>query len=209
MMRGRFITLEGGEGTGKSTLISALSQALGKRGIECVESREPGGTELAEKVRDLALFPPDGHAWTPLAQALLMNASREDHLSKLIRPALNDGIWVLCDRFADSTRAYQSIDGVSAEVLMRFEDAIVGETRPDVTFILDASPDDLLERRQDRGAADMFEAKDMVFHEKVRQAFLDIAKSEPQRCVVLNALETPQNILAAALSTLENRFEIS
>ncbi len=206
MRAGKFITLEGGEGTGKTTLITGLSIALAKRGIECIRTREPGGTELAEAVRSLALHPPGDKQWSPLAHALLMNAARQDHLEHQIRPTLGRGVWVLCDRFADSTRAYQSIDGVSQTVLKSLEKAVVGETAPDLTLVLDADPDDLVHRRNNRGTADVFEAKGAAFHEKVRQAFLDIAAGEPERCVVLNALQAPADILAQAMETLDNRL---
>ncbi|MCF6329681.1 MAG: dTMP kinase [Henriciella sp.] len=206
MRPGKFITLEGGEGTGKTTLITGLSIALGKRGIECIQTREPGGTPLAEAVRSLALHPPGDEEWSPLAHALLMNAARQDHLEHQIRPTLDRGVWVLCDRFADSTRAYQSIDGVSQIVLKSLEKAVVGETVPDLTLVLDADPDDLVHRRNSRGTVDAFEAKGAAFHEKVRQAFLDIAAGEPERCVVLSALQEPADILAQALEAFDNRL---
>src|SRR6056297_55632 len=126
--KGCFITLEGGEGTGKSTLVAGLPRVLQSRGLETIVTREPGGTVLAEQVRALALTPQKDQTWSPLAHALLMNTSRDDHLNKLIRPALARGAWVLCDRFADSTRAYQSIDGVTDDVLLEIERAIVAET---------------------------------------------------------------------------------
>lgn len=203
MTKGIFITLEGGEGTGKSTLIKALSAHLGAIGITPLLTREPGGTEMAEAVRALALFPPGGGSWSPVAQALLMNASRADHLEKKIRPALEAGTWVICDRFADSTRAYQSIDGLAADTLLAFETAVVGQTRPDMTFILDAAPQALLERRAERGGSDAFEAKPMAFHERVRAAFLDIAKQEPERCMVLDALQTPESVADQAMHALK------
>lgn len=203
MSEGCFITLEGGEGTGKSTLLSGLVETLSNREIPLLVTREPGGTMLAEVVRELVLHPPDEHEWSPLAQALLVNAARADHLQKQIRPALNEGRWVLCDRFADSTRAYQGIDGVARPVLMAIEGAVVGETIPDLTFILDAAPAELAERRQSRGTSDAFEAKDRAFHDKVRAAFLAIAEAEPQRCVVLDALQPPETVLVQALAALE------
>ena len=206
MQSGKFITLEGGEGTGKSTLITGLAAALCKRGIECIQTREPGGTPLAEAVRSLALHPPGDTEWSPLAHALLMNAARQDHLEHQIRPTLARGAWVLCDRFADSTRAYQSIEGVSQAVLKSLEKAVVGETVPDLTLVLDADPVDLLGRRNSRGIVDAFEAKGAVFHQKVRQAFLEIAAAEPERCVVLNALQEPGDILKQALEALDKRL---
>jgi len=206
MLAGQFITLEGGEGTGKSTLIAGLANALRARGISCIVTREPGGTPLAEHVRDLALNPPDGESWSPLAQALLMNAAREDHLERQIRPALRAGRWVLCDRFADSTRAYQSIDGVAMSTLLAFERAVVGETKPDMTLILDGDPELLLQRRALRGTSDAFEAKDMAFHVHVRETFLSIARNEPERCAVVNALQSVESVLGDAVKTIEQRI---
>lgn len=205
--RGRFITLEGGEGVGKSTLVSGLRGALEQRGIDVIVTREPGGTPLAEQVRTLALTPPDGETWSPLAHALLMNTARQDHLEKLIRPALARGIWVICDRFADSTLAYQSVQGVRLDTLQRLQDVVVADTRPDLTLILDGAPEALLDRRRQRAMSDVFEAKDISFHEQIRTAFLDIAKREPDRCVVLDALKSPGEILAEALDSMDARLE--
>lgn len=203
---GRFITLEGGEGTGKSTLIKGLADALARRDIEVVVTREPGGTPLAEEIRTIALTPPDGEVWSPLAHAMLMNTSRDDHLNKLIRPSLERGSWVLCDRFADSSRAYQSIDGVEETTLLALERAVVADTSPDLTLVLDADPAALADRRQSRGTRDVFEDKDMDFHTRVRSAFLRIAEKEPERCVVLDALLTPDEILNRAVALIEARL---
>jgi len=204
---GRFITLEGGEGTGKSTLISSLARELMARGRDVIVTREPGGTLLAEQVRTLALTPPEDHIWTPLSHALLMNTARDDHLTQLIRPALKRGSWVICDRFADSTRAYQSIDGLDMKSLLEIEAIVVGDTRPDLTLILDAAPEALAERRQQRDVSDVFEEKGMEFHEQVRSAFLTIARAEPDRCVVLDALQSPKDVLQSALETISARLE--
>ena len=206
---GRFITLEGGEGTGKSTLIHGLSKALQQRGRNVIVTREPGGTKLAEEVRALALNPPAGETWSPLSHALLMNTARDDHLNKLIRPALECGDWVLCDRFADSTRAYQRVDGQDIETLLKIEHAVVRETRPDLTLVLDGAPEDLAERRRERGVQDVFEQKDLEFHASIRAAFLEIAESEPDRCVVIDALQAPEQVLAQALSVIDSRLEHS
>lgn len=203
---GRFITLEGGEGTGKTTLIEGLNRALTARGHEVIATREPGGTPLAEAIRTLALTPPENEKWSPLAHALLMNTSRDDHLNKLVRPALARGAWVICDRFADSTRAYQSVDGVDPEQLLEIERIIVGDTQPDVTLILDADPEALATRRQQRGVNDVFEAKDLAFHRRIRAAFLSIADREPERCVVLDALRSPEQVLAEALQVIDARL---
>lgn len=206
---GRFITLEGGEGTGKSTLIQGLRTALENRGLNVLVTREPGGTPLAERVRSLALSPPDDLNWSPLAHALLMNTSREDHLTKLIRPALAEGIWILCDRFADSTRAYQSIDGVDSDTLLQIEQIVVGDTRPDLTIILDAAPEALASRREARGVSDVFEARNMDFHNQIRAAFLDIAKAEPDRCAIVDALQAPPAVLARAIDLIDERLKVS
>jgi len=204
---GKFITLEGGEGTGKSTLLGALEHYLTERGLEVLVTREPGGTPLAERIRDIALFPAKGHEWSPLAQALLMNAAREDHLERHIKPALARGAWVLCDRFADSTRVYQSIGGVSDRVLKQMEDVVVGSHGPDLTLILDASPLDLITRREGRGAKDIFERKGMAFHIAVREAFLKIAKLETERCGLIDALQSPEEVLKQALTLIEKRLD--
>ena len=204
---GRFITLEGGEGTGKSTLIAGLERVLAARGLDVVVTREPGGTRLAEAVRNLALHPPEELSWSPLSHALLMNTAREDHLQNLIRPALARGAWVVCDRFADSTRAYQSIDGVDPGDLVAIENIVVGETRPDVTLILDAPPEALAERRKQRNISDVFERKATEFHIRVREAFLQIGRDESDRCVILDALASPEDVLNAALSAIDARLE--
>lgn len=204
---GRFITLEGGEGTGKSTLIQGLRAALENRGLDVIVTREPGGTPLAERVRSLALSPPDDLSWSPLAHALLMNTSREDHLTKLIRPALAKGTWILCDRFADSSRAYQSIDGVDLETLLKIERIVVGDTRPDLTIILDAAPEALSSRREARGVSDVFEARNMDFHNQIRTAFLEIAEAEPKRCAIIDALQSPPAVLARAIDLIDERLK--
>ena len=204
---GHFITLEGGEGTGKSTLIAGLSEALRARGHSVIVTREPGGTKLAEDVRALALNPPAGETWSPLSHALLMNTARDDHLNKLIRPALARGDWVLCDRFADSTRAYQRVDGQDIETLLKIEHAVVRETQPDLTLVLDGAPESLAERRRERGVQDVFEQKDLEFHANIRAAFLEIAEGEPDRCVVIDALRTPEQVLVEALSAIDARLE--
>ena len=204
---GRFISLEGGEGGGKSTLIAGLRGALEARGLEVIVTREPGGTPLSEQVRALALTPPEGETWSPLAHALLMNTAREDHLRKLIRPALASGKWVLCDRFADSTLVYQAIDGGDLGSLRQIQDIVVGDTQPDLTFILDAAPEDLLERREKRAVSDVFEAKDLSFHQKVREGFKAIAEEAPERCVLIDALMDPEQVLEAALQAIDARLE--
>lgn len=198
--RGRFITLEGGEGTGKSTLQAVLRDRLAEQGIDVVLTREPGGTPRAEAIRSLVLSPPGGNPFAPLAEALLMNAARSDHLELLIRPALAAGRWVICDRFSDSTRVYQGVTGnVPADVLLTLERDIVGPTRPDLTLILDAPVTVSQDRRNARkGNPDVFEQRDMDFHQSVRVAFADLAKTEPGRCKLLDAGQAAPVVADAA-----------
>ncbi len=206
---GRFITLEGGEGTGKSTLAKALAEKLEDVGIRAVLTREPGGTPLAEAARQLLLHPPEGQAWSPLSEALLVNAARRDHLEKLIRPALARGDWVICDRFADSTRVYQSIcGGVAPETLLAIEREVLGTTLPDMTFVLDVSLETARTRRAARaGALDAFERRPDEFHEAVRLAFLGIAKAEPKRCRAIDAGNTPEGVLEAVWGQLRDLLQ--
>ena len=197
---GRFITLEGGEGTGKSTLARALAARLADSSIEAILTREPGGTPLAEAARALLLHPPEGETWPALSEALLFNAARRDHIKKRIRPALEAGKWIICDRFADSTRVYQSIEGgVSAEVLRMIEREVLGPTVPDLTLVLDVPIDVARARRAGRaGTLDSFERRPERFHEAVREAFLDIARAEPERCRLIDASGSPDEVAAAA-----------
>jgi dTMP kinase len=208
---GRFITLEGGEGTGKSTLLAALRERLEASGKSVILTREPGGTELAETIRNLVLHPPEGQVWSSMAEALLMNAARTDHLEKKIRPALEAGNWVLCDRFADSTRVYQSVqNGVSANILKLLEQSVLGETVPDLTLVLDAPVEQAASRRAARGgSADAFELREKAFHEAVRQAFINVAHSEPARCVLIDASRTAEDVAGAAWREIEERLGMS
>lgn len=203
---GHFITLEGGEGTGKSTLAKAIARKLEAHGLRVVLTREPGGTPLAEAARHLLLHPPEGEAWSPLSEALLVNAARRDHIEKLIRPTLAQGAWVICDRFADSTRVYQSIEGgVAQSTLLSIEHEVLGHTLPSMTLILDVSLDIARQRRATRsGALDTFERRPDAFHQAVRTAFLDIAKSEPERCWLIDASVTPDLVLSAAWDKIEH-----
>lgn len=192
MERGRFITFEGGEGTGKSTQIGRLVERLRACGVEVVQTREPGGTPGAEIIRR-AVMSGKVADLGPFAEALMMNAARDDHLNELVRPALKRGEWVVCDRFADSTRAYQgALGGVEPQVLAALEDSVVGDTRPDLTLILDLDPEIGLARARARtrvegGRSDRFEDEALETHRRLRQAFLDIATAEPERCVVVDA----------------------
>jgi dTMP kinase len=208
---GRFITFEGGEGAGKSTQIARLSRRLADRGIEAVTTREPGGSPKAERIRQRVLA---GAAkpFGPLAEALLFSAARIDHLKETIRPALERGAFVLCDRFSDSTRAYQGALGDIDPNLMRaLEEATIGDTRPDLTFILDVPAATGLaraaERRRNAGqGADRFEREDAGFHERLRDAFLDIARREPGRCIVIEGNRDPDLVEADIWNSVAERL---
>ncbi len=198
---GKFISFEGGEGTGKSTQIRRLAARLRALGMDVVETREPGGTKGAEIVRRTILsgrVQPLG----PFAEALLMNAARDDHLNEVVRPALQAGKWVLCDRFADSTRAYQgALGGVDSSLLTAFENTIIGKDWPDLTLILDLDPRIGLERaravtRAEGGHAtgDRFEDAEIDSHRRLRGAFLAIARAEPKRCIVIDASRSIEEV---------------
>lgn len=207
--RGRFITLEGGEGAGKSTLAAALKAGLASRGHSVLLTREPGGTPGAERIRDLILSPPEDMAhWQPLTETLLFFAARSDHLDKTIRPALARGEWVICDRFSDSTRAYQAAaGGVQGNYVEMLDGIAVGKTQPDLTLVLDLPLDAARARLSSRGRPyDAIESRTAGYHEAVRQAFLDIARANPQRCVVLDASRAPAEIAAAALAAVDVKF---
>ena len=207
--RGKFITLEGGEGVGKSTLARALVARLSARGISVIQTREPGGSPGAEALRKLVLNPPQElPGWSPLVEALLFYAARTDHLDKLIRPSLASGAWVVCDRFSDSTRAYQAVaGGVTREEVETLDRICVGGNVPDLTLILDlpllTSRHRMTERATD---ADAIESRGADYHERVRQAFLDIAKTNPQRCVVLDAAFEPNALTDAAMKAIDERL---
>ncbi|MFO1151422.1 MAG: dTMP kinase [Alsobacter sp.] len=198
LARGRFVTLEGGEGAGKSTQLRLLGERLAAAGIDCLVTREPGGSPGAEAIRDL-LLGPQSRRFAPLAEALLFGAARADHLATLIRPALRAGRWVLCDRFADSTRAYQgAAGGLPPETVTTLERLVVAETAPDLTIILDLDPAIGLARaaaRRGAEQADRFEGEAASFHRKLRQAFLAIAAAEPMRCAVIDATR-PADVIA-------------
>lgn len=187
MARGRFITLEGGEGVGKSTQARRLAERLGAAGREVVVTREPGGSPGAEAIRELLVHGPV-ERWSPISETLLMYAARRDHIERVIEPALAGGAWVVCDRFLDSTRAYQGAGGGAPGALIAaLEASVLGGVIPDLTLMLDMAPDAGLARTGGRGEAERFEAKGAAFHARLRAAFLEIAADEPERCVALDA----------------------
>jgi dTMP kinase len=213
--RGRFITLEGGEGAGKSTQAKFLAQRLEPLGISAVLTREPGGSPGAEALRDIIL---SGKAapFGPAGEALLFSAARIDHIDRTIAPALNRGVWVISDRFADSTRAYQGAAGkLDPALIASLERVAVGDVRPDLTLILDLTVEKGLARAAARlgegEKKDRFEREDAAFHETLRQAFLDIARAEPSRCAIIDADRPPQevaqSIWACVRERLANAFE--
>jgi dTMP kinase len=198
-MPGRFITLEGGEGVGKSTQAQLLAERLAGLGIDVVKTREPGGSPGAEIVRDIVL---SGLAkpFGPQAETLLFAAARRDHVESLIRPALAADKWVICDRFIDSTRVYQGILGQAGRPLVRaLERITVGDAMPDLTVILDLPAEVGLARalaRRAGGAPDRFEGEDLGFHQRLNAAFREIAEEEPNRCVLIDA-DRPAEAVAA------------
>jgi dTMP kinase len=195
--KGIFITFEGCDGAGKSTQAGRLAASLRLAGETVVETREPGGSPRAEAIRALLLSGKAAHLGA-FAETMLFNAARADHLRATIRPALARGAIVICDRFADSTRAYQGVLGeVSSEIVRAAEEAVVGETRPDLTIILDLPAEVTLRRiggRRGSGRPDKFEADALSHHGKLRQAFLDIAEQCPERCVVVSARRSADQV---------------
>jgi len=205
-VKGFFITFEGGEGTGKSTQIARLAAHIKGRGREVLTSREPGGTPQGEALRTL-LVNGATDQWSGEAEALLNYAARDAHLRGLIRPALERGTTVLCDRFMDSTRAYQGYAaGADLALIEALEAAIVGATRPHLTLILDIDPEAGLERAQARsgaGVEDRYERKGLEFHCTLRAAFRQIAASEPQRCRLIDASLPVDDVAKRVLAAYE------
>jgi dTMP kinase len=207
MSHGRFITFEGGEGGGKSTQMRMLAEALRARGLAVMTTREPGGAEGAEQIRRLLVEGEPGR-WDSMTEALLHFAARRDHLVRTVWPALADGQWVLCDRFADSTMAYQGYGhGLPLHALEHLYDMVVGNFAPDLTLILDLPVADGLRRAAGRGGAeDRYERMDPAFHERLRQGFRDIARHHPKRCVLLSALPPIETVAAQVLAVVEDRL---
>jgi dTMP kinase len=192
--RGRFITFEGVEGAGKSTQVGALREWLAGQGVEVRITREPGGSPVAERIRNL-LLDRDNAGMAGDAELLLMFAGRAEHLAKTIRPALEAGVWVLCDRFTDATYAYQGGGrGVPRRRIALLEDLVQGDLRPDLTLLFDLPVATGLGRARGRSAPDRFEAETLAFHEAVRVEYLDIAAREPERVRVIDAEASPETI---------------
>jgi dTMP kinase len=214
MAAGKFITFEGGEGSGKSTQAQRLAALVGAAGIEVVLTREPGGTPFAEQVRNLILSGSTAkHGAT--AEALLFFAARADHVETLIHPALAAGKWVICDRFTDSTRVYQGAAGsVSADAIESLNRIAAGATQPDLTLLLDIDAAVGLaranERRKTSGkgstGADPYEQRSLAFHERLRQGYLAVAKADPDRCRVIDAGGTPEAVEERIREAVQGRF---
>ncbi len=218
MSGGKFITLEGGEGGGKSTQAALLTESLRKAGIDVFQTREPGGTPRAEEICSVIL---SGKAkrYGALGEAVLFYAARESHLALAIRPALEKGTWVVCDRFSDLTRAYQgAAGGLPLSIIDTIDTAVVGSTRPDLTIIFDLPPELGLRRvaarrRKEEAPSspselDRFETMNLAFHRSLREEFLAIAKAEPNRCVVVDASKDVNRVAGEVWLIVRERFKI-
>ncbi len=217
MKKGVFITLEGGEGSGKSTQIKLLHQALSAAGKDVLMSREPGGTPQAERIRTL-LLQRDSGSFDPLTEALLLFAARREHLVDKIWPAIEKGQWVISDRFADSSRAFQGYGmGLDMQVIDSLYKMIAGEFQPDLTFIFDIDPETGIGRsikhlkvttNLKEATEDRYERMGLTFHQKLRTGFLEIAKNFPERCVVIDAAQNVQSIHQQMLEEISSRFGV-
>ena len=206
-MTGRFITIEGGEGAGKSTAQTFLADKLTAQGISVLQTREPGGTPLAEAIRR-NLLSVDEEAPVEMAELLLVFAARAQHLAKVIEPALAQGQWVLCDRFTDATYAYQGAGrGLSAELIGKLEALVQGDRRPDTVILLDMPPQIGLARARARGALDRFEQEEQAFFERVRQGYLERAGAFPHRYAVVDAAQELSEV-QRSLETVMARWSL-
>jgi dTMP kinase len=206
MPRGRFITLEGGEGAGKTTQARHLVGRLESRGLELLFTREPGGTDGAEAIRELIVHGP-AERWRPLGELYLFLAARDDHLHRAILPALERGAWVVCDRFADSTRVYQGCAGeLGIELVDRLQAPLLEGCRPDLTVLLDLPVSVGMARCAARGILARFEAKGQAYHERVREGFLALAAREPDRFVVVDGARDVGEVAAGVWRAVASRF---
>jgi dTMP kinase len=207
MARGFFITLEGGEGAGKSTQAARLADRIAALGRQVVRTREPGGSPGGEAIRAL-LVTGAADRWSPISETLLMYAARRDHIERVIAPALERGAVVVCDRYADSTRAYQGAGGGAPPSLIEaLEEAVLGVARPDLTLILDLPVEAGLARTTGRPSSETrFEARDLAFHQRIREAFGALAEAEPGRCLVIDATADAGAVAAAIWAVVGPRL---
>lgn len=207
--RGKFISFEGGEGSGKSTQIKMLAERLAAAKLRAIVTREPGGSPGAEVIRHVVLSGM-GKLLGPDAETLLFAAARDDHVRTVIQPALSQGTWVLCDRFSDSTRAYQGrLGNVAPGVLNAMQRVTIGDLKPDLTIILDVPVEIGLQRaaaRRGEGAADRFESEDIKFHQDLREAYRQIAAEDPNRCVLIDATAAPDAVAAQVWTALRDHL---
>lgn len=210
MHPGKFITFEGGEGGGKSTQSALLVEVLNKIGINCIQTREPGGTDGAEEIRNL-LVTGEPKRWDSITELLLHFAARREHVEKKVKPALAEGKWVICDRFMDSTFAYQGYGhGSGASFVEMLHRLVIGSLMPDLTFVLDLPVEAGLERANSRkGKENRYERMASQFHEKVRMGFCVIAEKYPERCAVIDARQSVEVVHHTILTLLEERLGVS
>ena len=208
-MQGKFITIEGTEGVGKTTNIEFIQHWLNRRGVEFVSTREPGGTPLAEQVRELLLTPREEKVGDS-TELLLMFAGRAQHLDQVILPALDSGTSVLCDRFTDASYAYQGFGReMDGSLIAKLEQIVQGDLRPDLTLILDIPVEIGLKRASERSAPDRFEQEQIEFFDRVRQGYLKIAEENPKRCAVIDASQSLDEVQASIEVVLENFYSQS
>ena len=207
MSDGKFITFEGGEGAGKSTQVRLLADSLRQLGHKVIETREPGGSPGAEAIREL-LVNGGTNRWSGSSESLLNYAARRDHIDRTIIPALEEGAWVICDRFADSTMAYQGYGHeLGAEWVSDLHMLVLGDFKPDLTIVFDIAPEQGLKRANSRSdTEDRYERMETSFHDRLRVGFLAIASNEPDRCVVLDASGTIDDIHAQILASVQERL---
>lgn len=204
MKRGKFITFEGGEGAGKSTQAKRLAERLERTGISVIVTREPGGTPVGEDVRELIMR---DHPTDPVTELLLFAAARAEHVTSVIRPALDDGTWVISDRFMDSTRVYQGkLYGLEPEFIAQLERFTVAPDYPDLTLILDLPASSGIERAQLRGTLSRYDAERIETHETLREGFLEIADAEPLRCVLIDASLTVSSVETAVWQAVSSHL---
>lgn len=216
--KGVFITLEGGDGTGKSTQIRMLSAALAASGVDVVSTREPGGTPQAERIRNL-LLQRDSGSFDPLTEAMLMFSARREHLVNKIWPSMEEGKWVISDRFADSTRAFQGYGmGLDMALIERLYNLVAGEFQPDLTLIFDIDPEAGLARSMKHmsqtanateSTEDRYERMGIAFHTRLRDGFLSIGRDNPDRCVVIDAAQDIDAVHRQVLDIVTKRFGLT